>query len=252
MKRVCKLITMICLCGLVSSCKAEALVETSPSNLSETTYSSESLFVQEYLVSPVCVSISFDEIIDVWSDYLDVDIISDNIINADDDNDLRDFTISYQVDFQSVLSDIRRSDRLLEEMFGPTYVSDPWCFLRGTESDYHITRFLKIDGLRVYEFDDAEWAESAYRATVDNVYIQNNETMDSSLNQGYCFVYDYLNDNQGRFFATYLLYDCIISYSCSTCDGERYDLYYNLCDSIGLPTSEVGTEIINMHSETED
>lgn len=144
---------------------------------------------------------------------------------------------------------MRRSDQLLEAMFGSSYISDPWCFLRGTETDYHITRFLKIEGLRVYEYDDSEWAESAYREAVDRVGFNYSETIDSSLNQGYCFVLDCQNDHS-RFFATYLFNNCIISYSCSTNDGERYDLYSSLCDSLDLPTSDVGTEIIHMHAET--
>ncbi len=251
MKKIYALFAVAGLCCLVSSCKTELSVDTSPSTQSEVGNVSESICVQEYLVSPVSSSVSFDEIVDVWSEYLDVDIRSFDDINVFNENDLQNPTIDYQEDFQTVLVDMRRSDRLLEEMFGPTYISDPWCFLRGTESDSHITRSLTINGLRVYEFDDSEWTEIAYRETVDSVFLQNSETIDSSLEQGYCFIYDLHNENQRRFFATYLLNNCIISYSCSTNDSVRYDLYCDLCERLGLPTSEVGSEIIHMHSETE-
>lgn len=213
------------------------------------TSDSESINDLGYSVSPINTSTSFDEIINVWSECLDIDFETCNYINADNEDVSEDYSVSYQNDFQSVLSDMRRSDQLLEAMFGSSYISDPWCFLRGTETDYHITRFLQIEGLRVYEYDDSEWAESAYMEAVDRVGFNYSETIDSSLNQGYCFVID-CHDVHSRFFATYLFNDCIISYSCSINDGERYDLYCSLCDSLDLPTSDVGTEIIHMHAET--
>ena len=239
------LIIIVCVCCLICSCDNVSVIESSSSSISVSNACNESISVNDYSVFPVSSSISFDGIIDVWGAYWDIDIESYD--GTDAEGRMEDINISYQTDFQSVLSDMRRSDQLLEEMFGPSYISDPWCFLRGTETDYHITRFLKIDGLRVYEYDDPEWAESAYREAVDRVGINYNETTDSSLNQGYCFVYDYQIDHS-RFFATYLFNDCIISYSCSVSDDERYNLYCSLCNELNLPTSGVGTELIHAHS----
>ena len=248
MKKLCALIVLVCFCSLICSCNSALLVETSSSSNLEMNSYSESTLVQDYSISPINTTISFDEIVNVWSEYLNVDFETSDGMDTDDESVLEDYSISYQTDFQSVLIEMRRSDKLLEEMFGSSYISNPWCFLRGTETDYHIMRFLQIEGLRVYEYEESEWAESAYREAVNSVGAYYNETIDSSLQQGYCFVYDYQTDHS-RFFATYLLNDCIISYSCSINDGERYDLYCNLCDELNLPTSEVGTELIHVYSE---
>ena len=81
------------------------------------TSASESINNQGYSVSPVNTFTSFDEIVNVWSECLDIDIETCDYINADNEDVPEDYSVSYQTDFQSVLSDMRRSDHLLEAMF---------------------------------------------------------------------------------------------------------------------------------------
>lgn len=118
MKKLCALIVLVCFCSLICSCNSALLVETSSSSNLEMNSYSESTLVQDYSISPINTAISFDEIVNVWSEYLNVDFETSDGMDTDDESVLEDYSISYQNDFQSVLIEMRRSDQLLEEMFG--------------------------------------------------------------------------------------------------------------------------------------
>ena len=246
-KNLIVIFSLLCLSLLITSCNSAFNDNDVSASSYETVYSEESSVV-EYRVFPINTDLTFDTILDSWSNYLGVYVDSFTNESSSEGTASEALRVRYYQDFQLYLPDLYYEDTSYETLFGPSFRYDPWFFLRGTETDYHITRYLRINNLRVYEFEDEGWAETAYREAVDNAVIRHSETLDSDLSNGYCFVYGRPSHNFRRFFSTYLFGNCVISYYCAEYDNDGYSLYCDLCDYVSLPTSEVATEIVNSNA----
>ena len=112
--------------------------------------------------------------------------------------------------------------------------------------EYHILKALKIDGIRINEYESESWAECAYRSSVDQAIALDIELEDSSSCDGYCFAEDTEGSYYREFYALYLIGRYVISYSYSItrADTEDYNNYLDFCEILQLPTSDQMTSEI--------
>ncbi len=194
--------------------------------IAETTFSSSYDFV------PMDLDYDFEDIMNICSDYTGVEIsnYSSDVINTIDVNDHHIQYIPDYVQHLNYLIDI-----------SPEGAADDL-----PESDYHILRFLAVDGVRIFEYDEAYWASVAYGRFVESAVSSNIETIDSSYLDGYCFAYDTSIQNVRRYIVSYFFGNCIIAYDYNVNTGHtnEYEKYLELCNILGLPTSDQITDIV--------
>ena len=181
---------------------------------------------------PMDLNYDFEEIMNICSDYVGLDIsqYSGDVINTIDVNDHH---ILYIPDYSEHL------EGLIE--ISPEGAADDL-----PESEFHILRSLTVDGVCIFEFDDAYWAGVSYSIFVDNAVSSNLETIDSSYSDGYCFTYD-TSIPQLRMFAVRCFFgNYIVSFDYGVATGhtDYYERYIELCNILGLPTSDQITGIV--------
>ncbi len=181
---------------------------------------------------PMDLNYDFEDIMNTCNDYVGLDIsqYSGDVINTIDVNDHH---ILYIPDYSEHL------EGLIE--ISPEGVADEL-----PEYEYHILRTLTVDGVHIYEFDDAYWAGVSYSIFVDNAVSSNFETIDSSYSEGYCFTYDSSNPQLRMFAVRCCFGSFIMSYDYSVTAGhtDNYEKYIDLCSLFGFPTSDQITSIV--------
>ncbi len=175
---------------------------------------------------------SFDDVLNAWSTYLDVDISSQ--VNSElgyVSFTCQDCDIRYDTNYQAVLESL---EQITDE--------DGHQIIEPVESSYHIVRRLYIDGFCVCEYEDEEWALLAYVERISNV--NGTETIDSDNSNGFSCV---ISSSAGEsLYMTYFSSDCVFYYDYEVYGSNNdYNVYLDLCESLGFPTSDIGTEIVN-------
>lgn len=175
---------------------------------------------------------SFDDVLNAWSTYLDVDIRSQ--VNSElgyVSFTCQDCDIRYDTNYQAVLESL---EQITDEDGHP--------IIEPVESSYHIVRRLYIDGFCVCEYEDEDWARLAY---VERIYsVNGTETIDSDSSNGFSCVIS--RPAAESLYMTYYSSDCVFYYDYEVYgSNEDYNVYLDLCESLGFPTSDIGTEIVN-------
>lgn len=249
-------------CLLISGCQFnEGRIEVSDSSVDETTVTADSVITNNsigtelsettvitqtptseesvetsisssYAFVPLDLDYDFEDIMYICNDYIGVDIsnYSSQVINTIDVNDHH---ILYIPDYIQHIND------LIE--ISPEGAADDL-----PECEYHILRAMEVDGVYIYEFDDAYWAGVSYSIFVESAVSSNIETIDSSYPDGYCFAYDTSIRNVRRFIVRCYFGRCIMAYdySVNTGHADDYEKYLELCNALGLPTSDQITGIV--------
>ena len=188
----------------------------------------ESIYVPDYEVMPMDFDLSFDDVFNTWIEYIGVDLNS--IVDGDTVTrsvDYNDYHINYEPDYQTYVQHMSVPD------------SNGYNYFNPTEADYHIIRYLRVDNLILYDFDSQEWAEEGFRSLSNEAVISNTVTDDSSLTDGYCFIYR--TDPHGSYYNAFYYWDNYVmhySYNFVYGSSDSYDRYIDLCEVIGLPTSD--------------
>lgn len=208
---------------IVLSSETAEFIDESFTTISSSRYSSD--------VSSLDIELTFDEVLYAWSDYFNVDIAS----QVDDELGCASFTrhdcdIRYDTDYQATIENL---EQITDE--------DGCAMIAPTESSYHIVRRLYVAGFIVCEYEDEEWARLAYSERISN--IDGRETMDSDSSNGFsCIISGPSVDSLN---VTYYCYNCVFYYTYEVdSSNDDYSIYQDLCDSIGLPTSDVMTQIV--------
>jgi len=199
----------------------------------ETTTSSQ----PEYDVTPMEFSLTFDEIINQFnsylglteSDYYDESGIINYICNGSNG-------IYYEPDYESFLQGEVQPDPFT----GAVYIVP-------SDYEYHIMRVWGINHVMyVYEFDSNTWAEEYYRKMVDYTLNAEDELASSSYSDGYCLRVGQYYKSGTMFMARYFLGNIVIdcSWSFERDNADDYELYLELCEILGLPTSDEATRQI--------
>ena len=210
---------------------SEISVQTIETSAGETEIT-ESIYVPDYEVRPMDFDLSFDDVFNIWIEYIGIDMNS--IVDGDTVNhsvDYNDYHINYEPDYQAYV----------QHMSVPN--SEGYSYFNPSEVDYHIIRYLRIDDLIIYEFDSQAWAEEGFRTFSDDAVINDTETDDSSLIDGYCFIYR--TDSYGSYYDAFYYWDnYVLKYGYNFVYGnpDSYDRYINLCELLGLPTSDYITQ----------
>lgn len=185
----------------------------------------ETSFSCSYDFVPIDLDYDFEEIMDICNDYTGTDIssYSGDVINTIDVNGHH---ILYIPDYGEHLN------YLIE--ISPEGAADDL-----PECDYHILRAMAVDGVYIFEFDDTYWAGVSYGRFVENAVSSNMETIDSSYSDGYCFACD-TTLNHRRYTVRYYFGSFIMAYdyTVDTVHSHEYDKYIDLCNALGLPTSD--------------
>ena len=243
MKRFCCSIVCSMVLMAVSACYANKppietenntfeLSENSRSTVETTVETVSSLHDIE--INPLDTDLTFDKLLNRFITELDIDT---GLFDYENSAyiELPDEHFSYAWDYGS----------FLEEASAPSY--DGIVFYYPSESEWHQTRSLKVSGaFGVYEYEDESWAEYRFLELTGVSSDVNNELEDSSIADGYCFIYDTSNTSLERFYASYYFNDCVIDYVYNVSNGRisEYIEYIDLCNELGLPTSDVMTQIV--------
>lgn len=216
-------------CSFDDQCEITISSETTPM-ICESTSTDSATSSASGIVS-LDVEQSFDDVLNAWSTYLDVDISSQ--VNSElgyVSFTCQDCDIRYDTNYQAVLESL---EQITDE--------DGHQIIEPVESSYHIVRRLYIDGFCVCEYEDEEWARLAYGERISN--IDGIETMDSDSSNGFsCIISGPSGDS---LYVTYYCYNCVFYYTYEVdSSNDDYSIYQDLCDSIGLPTSDVMTQIV--------
>lgn len=209
---------------------SETSVQTE-SSVSEVTVETSSLDSNNW--EPMNIDYSFDDIMYLWNDYIGISMdcfpSGDNYCYFETNSHCIQFIQDYceYIDYLVEISNEGADDDL-------------------PESDFHILRVLAVDGVQIFEYDDAYWASVAYGRFVENAVSSNIETIDSSHSNGYCFTYDTSIRQIHRFAVCYFFGNCIIAYDYNVNTGHtnEYEKYLELCNVLGLPTSDQITDIV--------
>ena len=210
---------------------SEISVQTIETSAGETEIT-ESIYVPDYEVRPMDFDLSFDDVFNIWIEYIGIDMNS--IVDGDTVNhsvDYNDYHINYEPDYQAYVQYLTEP------------ASDGNIYTSATEVDYHIIRDLRVDNCFVYEFDSQEWAEECFRTLTNDAVVNDTQINDSSLANGYCFIYETESYGSG-FTAIYYWGNCVLKYSYNfNCgDPDSYDRYIDLCNVLSLPTSDYITQ----------
>lgn len=213
-------------------------IDTEPSETSVITQAptseviAETSFPSNYDFVPMDLDYDFEDVMNICSDYTGVEIsnYSSDVINTIDVNDHH---ILYIPDYVQHLND------LIE--ISPEGAADDL-----PECEYHVLRAMSVDGICIYEFDDAYWAGVSYSIFVESAVSSNIETIDSSYLDGYCFAYDTSIQNVRRYIVRCYFGNCILAYDYNVNTGHtnEYEKYLELCNVLGLPTSDQITDIV--------
>lgn len=206
--------------------------EPLPIITSETSETEEVLYVFDDVVTPMDIDLSFDDVMELLNEWAGMDMS----YYPDDYYDQKyiDYNthhIYYEPDFQTYIQ---------QEML-PDDCGIVW--YQPSDVDYHIVRELSFDDFIITEYTDSEWAEIAYRirTNVSNEYQTSTETTDSLFEEGYCFERIENTNNDGiEFYANYYFGNCIMCYRFNWGSDYRpeYRRFLEMCDILGLPTSE--------------
>jgi len=183
-----------------------------------------------YDVSSMNTDLSFDYIFDELnsyfnlnqSDYYDGDLVHHYIY-------LGDNIILFQPDYDEFLRNAMEPDPCTGQVgYTPR------------DYQYHINRTIGVNNtLTIYEFEDEYWAEYFYRRLTNYAYQNDDELIDSSMFEGYCFRIGQFYSEQSKYLAWYYLGDVVVCYSW-TFDhdsDEDFNTYLDICERLGLPTS---------------
>lgn len=187
----------------------------------------------DYDVSAMGIDISLDEAVDICGSCLGVDITS---YDADESGtihfDYDDYRVYYYEDYQCIVSESAQHNYDGHNVFG----------LTGT--DLHILRRLSIDRFDFNEYEDELWAEVGYREEV-NYILENYDETDGSYSDGYCFGFSTAPDSS-EFRAAYFFGQNVVCYSYINdgSDSKIYMDYLSFCEALGLPASDIMTDII--------
>ena len=209
---------------IVLSSETAEFIDESFTTISSSRYSSD--------VSSLDIELTFDEVLYAWNDYFNVDIAS----QVDDELGYASFTscdcdIRYDTDYQATIENL---EQITDE--------DGCAMIAPTESSYHIVRRLYVAGFIVCEYEDEEWARLAYSERISN--IDGRETMDSDSSNGFSCIIS--GPSEDSLYVTYYCYNCVFYYTYEVdSSNDNYSVYQDLCDSIGLPISDIGSEIVN-------
>ena len=191
----------------------------------------------EYSVSPMDINLTFDDIIDRLNSHLDINesdyYDESGIINNFNSGSNR---IYYEPDYESFIYNESQPDPFT----GAVYIVP-------SDYDYHIMRVLGINHVMyVYEFDSNSWAEEYYRKMVHYTLWAEDELASSSYSDGYCLRVGQYYRSGTMFMARYFLGNIVVdcSWSFERDNVEDYELYLELCDVLGLPTSDEATQVI--------
>ena len=217
---------------IVLSSETAEFIDESFTTISSSRYSSD--------VSSLDIELTFDEVVSICSDCLHVDILAYG--ESERDNfafSYENRQISYYGDYASYID---RFSSLLESV-GPIYGLNGEIISDGISprSDDYVVRMLQVDNITICEYEDEEWARLAYSERVSN--IDGIETMDSDSSNGFsCIISGPSEDSLN---VTYYCYNCVFYYTYEVdSSNDDYSIYQDLCDSIGLPTSDVMTQIV--------
>ena len=191
-------------------------------------------------IAAMDIDLSFDDVVSICSDCLHVDILP--YVESDRDN----FTFSYEnrhIIYYGDYASYMDSFNGLLESAGTVYGLNGEIISDGISprSDEHVVRMLQVDNITICEYEDEEWARLAYSERVSN--IDGIETMDSDSSNGFsCIISGPSEDSLN---VTYYCYNCVLYYTYEVdSSNDDYSIYQDLCDSIGLPTSDVMTQIV--------
>ncbi|MBQ7273829.1 MAG: hypothetical protein IJR15_00015 [Clostridiales bacterium] len=196
--------------------------------------SSGSPVSDDYELSPLDVDATFTDVVDDWNYLLGVEI--DSLGSVDNPNFyiiINDSSIDYIRDYSLYLESITRPDSEGIAGFTPE------------ECDYHKTRSLTVDRFILIEFDSAQWAEIYYRNCIANAIDSGEELSDTEYENGFCF---FIAEPSAtiRDFKAYYYWGNYIMYYCYSFEGSdrlaNYQHYLEMCELIGLPTSDQATD----------
>ena len=234
--------TLIALSAFSSCATKTATTEIDMTeSITETTsVPSETIYNSEDTITPIDVDLSFDEVASLVSNYYGFDLNSYNEDSSNISFDYGDNQISYIGDY----------NLLLTEETIPDYCGIVW--YRPRESEYHQIRRFAVNDFSIDEFEDSSWAEADYIEKVEEDYsfeiteTEMVELSDSSKLEGYFFIIGEPVMNSQMFYAIYYFGNYTITYSWSfnQQDYVSYRSYLDICEMLGLPTSDEATQVI--------
>ena len=186
-----------------------------------------------YDCEPMDLDYSFEEIMNVWSDYIGVGMSYHN--NSDDSYFYHEneHEIQYISDYRAHLGN------LVEISPSGADTSIP-------ETDRHIIRTFMIDGIWLAEYDDDYWAEASYQSDLNYAMTLETTKIYGSYSDGYYFVYDDSESQYIIFLSRYYWgrYSINFKYCLNSGRPENYAFYIELCNVLDLPTCDDITQII--------
>ncbi len=198
-------------------------VESSQNQSSEIEY--------DYDVTPMSIDLTFDSILEKIGNMLNDDVADYFYTETNEDLYSVDFEGHHLVciyDYPSFLSGLTVND---PSTGIPLYYP--------LEEETHQLRRFKIDDVSIDEYESEYWAEMSFRR-ISDIYIVSLGEDDVNEIAGYCFVIDESLSGTQRFFATYLIGDCTITYQYSYSDNDvnSYSSYLEVCEELGLPVND--------------
>lgn len=203
----------------------------------------ESTQIPDYIVEKLDITYTFEDLVTTFFEMYDVNISDDySVFHNYESQDGRliyigDYTDLIDYYAQPVIGRISDStDNASAAVHTPN------------EYEYHIMHRLYVDGLGINVFDDEYWAEECFRSCVNSAIVDGSILDDNLFEDGYCFILDESDPTYREFYAYYYIGDYMIDYLYIVGyeDVEHYTRYLEICEELGLPTSDqVTNEVLN-------
>ena len=191
----------------------------------------------EYDIDQTFLNVTFEDVYNLCEELTGVDL--DDLVESEPDHVMRRVTtecydVLYIPDFSAYLDMMTEPDDL-------GYVN-----YDVQEYEYHIKRRLIINDFLFDEFEDDYWADVNYSMILDTAFDNDSIMDESEYLNGFAFMRDESYSFCEVFYANYISDCCLMNYYYSSNQNstDNYEVYLELCDYLGLPTSSEMTDAI--------
>lgn len=224
-------VVIFCSCSITNIKNEETVIETSSNDYNtisietvETTENTDEFLVDDYIITPIQIDSSFDELIDYWAETLQ--ITNPKTINYTYDNSQM-YNIIYIPSYSEYLESVNE----YEEANGIRTVLPE-------EHETHITEFFCVQGLRleVYHYDSVDRAEEKLTADINAANLNEHvNTIYNHIEDGF-FCYTKINCLQ----IEYIINDFIVIYyyTSGAMTIEDFNHFVDFCTEYNLPLDE--------------